>query len=83
MSEKVAVLKTTKDKQKKTGKMKMMDLSEYTLIGGTGDITIDVAESAIRADDVFSVFPDHEFGDSFSVMAIRTVERSGFITVNL
>ena len=61
----------------------MMDLSEYTLIDGMGNITIDVTESAIWADNVFSIFSDHEFGDSFSVMAIRTVERSGFITVNL
>lgn len=61
----------------------MMDLSEYTLIGGTGDITIDVAESAIWTDDVFSIFPDHEFGDSFSAVAIGTIESSGFITINL
>ena len=61
----------------------MMDLSEYTLIGGTGDITIDVAESAIRADDVFTVVSDCKYGDAFSVMAIRTVESCGFITVNL
>ena len=61
----------------------MMDLSEYTLIDGMGDITIDVAESAIRADDVFSVVTDGQHGDLLSGMAIRAVERSGFITVNL
>lgn len=61
----------------------MMDLSEYTLIGGTGDITIDVAETAVRTDDVFSVVTDGQDGYLLSGVAIRTVERSGFITVNL
>jgi hypothetical protein len=60
-----------------------MERSEFSLVGGAVNITVNVAESAIWTDDVFTVISDCKYGDTFSVMAIRTVEDPGFIAVNL
>ena len=47
------------------------------------DIAVNIAKTAVRTDDVFSVVTDGQDGDLLSGVAIRTVKRSGFITVNL
>ena len=60
-----------------------MKRSVFTSVCCAGDIAVNAAETAVRTDDVFSVVTDGQDGDLLSGMAIRTVKRSGFITVNL
>lgn len=60
-----------------------MKRSVFTSVGCAGDIAVNIAETAVGADNVFSVVTDGQDGDLLSGVAIRAVDRSGFITVNL
>lgn len=59
-----------------------MERSEFSLVCGAVNITVNVTKNAIWADDVSVVISDYKNADFLPVVTVGTVTSAVFVTIN-